>query len=400
MDHDVDVAVIGGGLGGLTLAIGLREAGVPAEVFEQAAELREVGAGVAIGANSTRLLDRLGVHAAAVGNVPPDMQFRRWDDGELIWSHPVGDWYRERMGAPYVLLHRGTLRRVLAEAIPPEQVHTDHRLVGIEQEPGGVRLRFAGRADVLARIAVGVDGIHSAVREHVVGHAVPVLSGEIGFRGLIPVGRSPGMPAPTSIQFWCGPRTHVVAYGIDDGALINLLAVYVPDRPPAWTQTTSRVPGTSAEAHTLFRELGWDQRILGLIDHIGGDMNFWALQDLPPVPRWSRDRVVLAGDAVHAPLPHQGQGAGQAIEDAYVLAGLLGRAGPTGFPDAFAAYERLRRARARRVQHFSRQAGRFYKLDGAAARRRDAALPGLPERIAWIHAHDADVSDVRARDVP
>lgn len=263
VDHDVDVAVIGGGLGGLTLAIGLRKAGVPAEVFEQAAELREVGAGVAIGANSTRLLDRLGVHAAAVGNVPPDMQFRRWDDGELIWSHPVGDWYRERMGAPYVLLHRGTLRRVLAEAIPPEQVHTDHRLVGIEQEPGGVCLRFTGRADVLARIAVGVDGIHSAVREHVVGHAVPVLSGEIGFRGLIPVGRSPGMPAPTSIQFWCGPRTHVVAYGIDDGALINLLAVYVPDRPPAWTQTTSRVPGTSAEAHTLFRELGWDQRILG-----------------------------------------------------------------------------------------------------------------------------------------
>jgi hypothetical protein len=102
MDHDVDVAVVGGGLGGLTLAIGLLRAGVPVEVFEQAGDLREVGAGVALGANSIRLLGRLGVGAASAGNVPPDVQFRRWDDGTLIWSHPVGDWYRERMGGPFV----------------------------------------------------------------------------------------------------------------------------------------------------------------------------------------------------------------------------------------------------------------------------------------------------------
>jgi salicylate hydroxylase len=391
MDHDVDVAVVGGGLGGLTLAIGLLREGVPVEVFEQAGDLREVGAGVALGANSIRLLGRLGVGAASAGNVPPDVQFRRWDDGTLIWSHPVGDWYRERMGGPFVLLHRGTLRRLLAEAVPSERVHTGHRLVGIDQRSGGVRLRFAGRADVLARIAVGVDGIHSAVRSHVGGNVAPVLSGEIGFRGLIPVKRCPDMPAPRSIQLWCGPRTHAVAYGIDDGALINLLAVYQPERLPVWTRTTHRTAGSSAEALGLFRGLGWDSRILGLIDCIGGEMHFWALQDLPPVAHWSRGRVVLAGDAVHAPLPHQGQGAGQAIEDAYMLAGLLARAGPAGHTDAFVTYERLRRGRARRVQHYSRQAGRFYKLDGAAAARRDAALPGLPERIAWIHAHDVEV---------
>lgn len=391
MDHDVDVAVVGGGLGGLTLAIGLLGAGVSVEVFEQADDLREVGAGVALAANSTRLLDRLGVRPESAGNAPPDVHFRRWDDGTLIWSHPVGDWYRERMGGPFLTLHRGTLRRLLAEAVPPERVHTCHRLVGIDQEPAGVRLRFAGRADVLARIAIGVDGIHSAVRGHVAGSVAPVLSGEIGFRGLVPVERCPDMPTPTSMQFWCGPGTHVVAFGVDDGTLINLLAVHQPDQLPDWTRTSHRRAGTSTEALALFRGLGWDSRILGLIDNVGGDMHFWALLDLPPLARWSRGRVVLAGDAVHAPLPHQGQGAGQAIEDAYVLTGLLARAGPSGYPDAFATYERLRRGRARRVQHYSRQAGRFYKLDGAAAGRRDAALPGLPERIAWIHAHDVEV---------
>ncbi len=394
MDHDTDVAVVGGGLGGLTLAIGLLRAGVAVEVFEQADALREVGAGVALGANSTRLLARLGVDATPAGHVPPDIQFRRWDDGTLIWSHPIGGWYRDTMGGPFLLLHRGTVRRLLADAVPPEQVHLDHRLVGIDEEPDGVRLRFAGRPDVRARVAVGMDGIHSAVRAHVAGVTRPVLSGEIGFRGLIPVERSPGFPDPSSMHFWCGPRTHVVAYGVDDGALINLLAVHRPDRLPGWTAATSRAPGTSVEAMTLLHGLGWDRRILDLVEHIGGDMHFWALQDVPPLPRWSRGRVVLAGDAVHAPLPHQGQGAGQAIEDAYVLASLLGRAGPAGHADAFADFETLRRARARRVQHWSRQAGRYYELDGGAARRRDAELPGLPERLTWIHAHDAEPARV------
>jgi salicylate hydroxylase len=119
-------------------------------------------------------------------------------------------------------------------------------------------------------------------------------------------------------------------------------------------------------------------------------MHFWALQELPPPRRWSRDRVVLMGDAAHAPLPHQGQGAGQAIEDAYVLGHLLAHAGPSEHQRVFDTFQRLRQGRARRVQHYSRLAGKLIKLTGRSAHARDQALPDLPQRIAWIHEHKAE----------
>jgi salicylate hydroxylase len=386
MRHDVDVAVIGGGLGGLACAARLAGTSTRFAVFEQATRIEDIGAGIAIGANATRLLARLGVDLEALGVQPPEVQFRRWDDGRLIWSHPVGDWYRHRMGAPLLLLHRGTLRRALQALVPPECIHPGHRLTGIREEPDGVHLGFADWPEVTARLVVGFDGLHSVVRSYVADASGPTYSGEIGFRGLIPATAVPEMPAPDSLQIWVGPGTHVVSYGVD-GGLVNLLAVHVPDRLPDWTGSTNRTPGTRSQARALLVERGWDRRILELVDRIEGDMHFWALQDMPPLPRWSRGRVVLAGDAAHAPLPHQGQGAGQALEDAYVLASVLADSATTAPDPAFARFEQLRRARARRVQLYSRQAGRLFKLAGEAARRRDADLPGLPERLAWIHAH-------------
>ncbi|MGH8966977.1 MAG: FAD-dependent monooxygenase, partial [Actinomycetes bacterium] len=351
MHRNVDVAIVGGGLGGLTLAISLLRRSVSVEVFEQAAELREIGAGVAIAGNATRLLRELGVELGKVGNIPPYLEFRRWHDGELIRSHEIGSWYENRMGAPYVTMHRGTLQRMLAGEVPTEHIHLGHHVTDLVEEPDGVRLLFADQPDVVAKVVVGVDGVRSLVRRHVAGEVSPVFSGELGFRGVIPVGASPELPHPTSLHVWCGPRTHVVYYGMDDGQLVNLLAVFVPDALPAWTRSTNRVPATSADALSIFASAGWAESVLELIRNIEGDMQFWALQELPGLSRWSRDRVVLAGDAAHAPLPHQGQGAGQAIEDAYTLGHLLAEAGQDGYRRAFETYERLRRRRARRVQH-------------------------------------------------
>lgn len=390
MRNDVDVAVIGGGLGGLTLAISLLRRSVPVAVFEQTSELREIGAGVAIAGNATRLLRELGVELATVGNIPPTLEFRRWNDATLIARHQIGQWYQDEMGAPFVTMHRGTLQRMLADGVPKENVHLGHQLTEIVEEPDRVRLRFANQPDVLAKVVVGVDGMHSAVRRYVAGDVAPVLSGEIAFRGVVPVAKSPRLPSPTSLNMWFGPRTHVVYYGIDDGRLVNLFAVYLPDEMPAWTRSASRVPGSSAEALALFESFGWEDSLLDVVRNIEGDMHFWALQEVPELSRWSRDRVVLAGDAAHGPLPHQGQGAGQAIEDAYTLGHLLAEAGPDGYRQAFDTYERLRRHRTRRVQHYSRMAGKLFKLRGDAVPRRDAALPGLRPRIEWIHGYRAD----------
>lgn len=387
MNQSCDVAVVGGGIAGLTLARRLLQDGITVQIYEQDTELREIGAGIAIGGNATRLLERLGVDLAQVANMPPSLQFRRWDDGTLLWSHPIGEWYRREFGAPYWTLHRGTLQRQLAAAVAPECIHLDRRLVGLADDVAGVRLRFEKGEDVIAGVVVGADGVNSRVRRYVCGEVQAVPSGEIGFRGVIPIGRSRDLPSPTSLQIWCGPGTHAVLYGMDRGELVNLLAVYRPDHLPAWTRVSTRQPAAKEEALEIFEGYLWDRRILDLVRNIEGDMNFWALVELPPLPRWSRGRVMVLGDAAHAPLPHQGQGAGQAIEDAYALGELLARAGPQHHRLAFETFELHRRPRTRKVQAYSRAAGRAYKLSGVAAARRDASWPSLPWRIGWIHAY-------------
>lgn len=387
MTRRCDVAIVGGGIGGLTLAAGLLPQSISVEIFEQDAELREIGAGVAIAGNATRLLQGLGIDLTQAANIPPALEFRRWQDGSLLWSHPIGEWYRQEMGAPYLELHRGTLRRLLAAAVPPECIRLGHRLVGLSDEPTGVRLHFENGEDVVSTVVAGVDGVHSTARRYVCGDVAPVHSGEIGFRGVIPTEKSQDLPNPTSLHIWCGPGTHAVYYGLDRGELVNLLAVYKPHRLPAWTRSSTRVPATRAQALSIFAEYSWDRRILDLVRNIEGDMSFWALVELPRLPRWSRGRVILLGDAAHAPLPHQGQGAGLAIEDAYALGALLTSGGLKDCGRAFEAFEKLRRRRAWMVQAYSRAAGRAYKMVGDAAARRDESWPSLPQRIGWIHRY-------------
>jgi 2-polyprenyl-6-methoxyphenol hydroxylase-like FAD-dependent oxidoreductase len=390
MTQTCDVAIVGGGIGGLTLATSLLPSSLSVLIFEQDEELREIGAGVAISGNGTRLLGLLGIDLARAGNEPPTFELRGWADGRLLWDQPVGEWYRAEVGAPMVTLHRATLQRLLAAAAPPERIRLGHRLTGLSGEPGAVRLRFEAADDVVASVVIGADGVNSAVRRYVCGDLSPARSGEIGFRGVIPVGGS-ALPNPTSLHIWCGPGTHMVAYGLDNGTLVNLLAVYRPDRLPAWTRSSNRMPATRDEALGIFERYSWDPRILDLIRNIEGDMNFWALVDLPRLPRWSRDRVLLLGDAAHAPLPHQGQGANLAIEDAYVLGALLASDGLADHRRTFDTFEQLRRRRAALVQAYSRAAGRAYKYAGAAAAKRDATWPSLPRRIGWIHKYRADL---------
>jgi 2-polyprenyl-6-methoxyphenol hydroxylase-like FAD-dependent oxidoreductase len=390
MAHTCDVAVVGGGIGGLTLAASLRQQSISVQVFEQDTELREIGAGIAIAGNATRLLQRLGIDLAQVANMPPFLEFRRWRDGTLLWSHPMGEWYQQAVGAPELTLHRATLQRLLAAAVPPECIRLNRRLAGLSEEPGGVRLRFGNGDDVLAGVVAGVDGVHSVVRRHVCGDVPLTLSGEIGFRGVIPVARARDLPDPASLQIWCGPGTHLVCYGLDGGTLLNLLAVYRPDRLPDWARSSLRAPAEVDEALGIFAGYSWDRRVLDLVRNIEGDMNFWALAELPRLPRWSRGRVVLLGDAAHAPLPHQGQGAGMAIEDAYTLGALLAKGGLADYGAVFTAFENLRRRRAWLVQAYSRAAGRSFKFRGDAAVRRDASWPSLPQRIAWIHRYRAE----------
>ncbi|MGH3087604.1 MAG: FAD-dependent monooxygenase, partial [Rubrobacteraceae bacterium] len=297
------VAVAGAGVGGLTLAIALRELGVEAEVFEQSSELAEIGAAVALAANSTRLLRRLGVDEALAETSwePTELQFRRWDDGALIWSHPVGEWYRNRCGAPFYGMHRKHLQRALIDRLGPGVVRLSHKVVDVEEEPDRARLMFEGGQSAFADVVVGADGVHSALRQRVVGgDPKAVFSCDVGFRGLIPVEKLPSLPDPGSIQFWPGPGGHLLHYPINaDGGVVNFLAVVDREK---WDEPTWKVEAEVKEALAAFE--GWHPAVTEMVGAVEEDPAWWALHDYAPLESWTAGRVVLLGDAAHAMLPH------------------------------------------------------------------------------------------------
>ncbi len=240
--------------------------------------------------------------------------------------------------------------------------------------------------------ATAATAAHSRVREWVTGGDEPRYSETSGFRGLVPVERLPQLPDPEALQFWAGPGAHLLHYPVSGGRLINFLAVVEgPERwtAPAWMETAA--PGAHLAAFD-----GWHPAVTEMIGAVPQSPR-WGLFARRPLAHWNRGPVVLLGDAAHAMLPHHGQGANQTIEDADVLAAEL--AGTSDVIAAVRRYAARRRARTRQVQLVSWAASAALHLpDGPAARRRDADLARLPERMAWIHGYDALAPGPAARD--
>ena len=384
MSGDPSIVIIGGGMGGLTLALALRRWGMEPEILEQSAELREVGAAVALAANATRLLRHLGLgdSLAEVSTEPTRMVHRDGRDGHVIAATQGPTWYCDAFGAPFLGLHRAVLQRLLADAVGPEHLHLGCHVEALQERHRGMRVRCSSGSTFEADLVVGADGVHSRARDWVTGGDEPVYSGTSGFRGLVPARQLAHVPDLGALQFWIGPGAHLLHYPISGGSVINFLAVIdEPDQwtTPAWTEPAE--PGAHLKAFA-----GWHRGVTELIGAVPQSPR-WGLFARRPLAHWSRGRVVLMGDAAHAMLPHQGQGANQTIEDAFVLAEELGSAGD--IPTALQRYASRRRVRTRQVQLVSWAASAALHLaDGAAARRRDADLARLPERLAWIHGYD------------
>ncbi len=379
------VVITGAGVGGLTLALLLRRRGMAAEVLEQSDELREVGAAIGLAANGTRVLEYLGLREslARASAEPTGVIHRDGRDGRPIAATMDARWYRDTFGAPFFGLHRMALQRLLADALGPEHLHLGCRVETLEERGASMRVYCSSGAAFEAGVVVGADGVHSRVRDWVTGPDAPVYSGTSGFRGLVPADRVPHLPDPAALQFWLGPGAHLLHYPISGGSVINFLAVVDgPDRwtGPAWMEAAE--PGAHLRAFA-----GWHPAVTEMISAVPQSPR-WGLFARRPLASWSRGPVVLLGDAAHAMLPHQGQGANQTIEDAAVLAAELDGARDIGV--ALRRYAHRRRVRTRQVQLMSWAASAALHLpDGPAARRRDAELAGLPERVAFIHGYDA-----------
>ena len=380
------VAVVGAGIGGLTLGLALRARGIEVDLYERADELREVGAAVALSANGTRELVRLGVEEslARVSTEPTELIYRDGRSGERIAAHAGRRAYRDRFGAPYWGIHRVDLQQGLAAAFGDDHLHLGHAVTGVHD--GGRTIALDDGFTVSADVVVGADGVHSMVRGYVAPGAGPTYSGTSAFRGLVRRSDLPSLPDPLAIQFWTGPDAHLLHYALGgverDDDTVNFFAVLCgPDR---WEGGNREV----ADGELLAAFAGWHPAVVEMLAAVPQSPR-WPLLSQPHLTRWTRDRVVLIGDACHAMLPHHGQGANQSIEDAVVLADLLAVG---DVERALADYPRRRRARTRAVSTSAWETGTLLHLpdgDVAGLAARDARFTGYLDANAWVHEYSS-----------
>ena len=383
------IAVIGGGIGGLSAALHLLQAGFDVQVYEQAPRIGEIGAGIQISPNASRLLVRLGLKAAMdkVGVRPLAVHQRRWDDGRTLQRAPLGAEVETTFGAPYYHFHRGDLADLLGAAVPQERIHAGHRLVDLVQKDAGVIVRFGNGSSTEADLVVGADGIHSHVRHLLFGPEKPRFTGCVAWRGLVPVERISHLDIEVASHNWMGPDGHVVHYRVASGQFMNVVCI---TEHGTWTHESWISRGEVADA--LARYEGWNPAVRSLIAAFP-ETFIWALHDRLPLPRWSDGRVTLLGDACHPMLPFMAQGAAQSIEDGAALAALL-KAMPDDVPAALARYEEVRKPRATRLQQASAaNRTRFHLHDGPEQQQRDQAMATSGDRsianIGWLYSHDA-----------
>jgi len=383
------VAVVGGGIGGLAAAAFLRRAGLDATVYEQAAELGEVGAGLIVAPNAARLVRRLASPLSfdQVGVVlETGWEFRRWADGTVLFAQRLGEECARRYGEYTWTMHRADLLDVLGRALPAGAVVLGRRCTGVRQDGNGVTLTFAAGDQVRADVVIGADGIHSLLRDHVTTASVPRESGLCAWRSLVPAAAAPEFARRPVQTLWLGHRHHLVHYPVSAGRLVNIVA-FSPIRAgevESWS-AAGRVADFAAEFD------GWDPRLCQLIA-AAQRVGRWSVLDRAPLSAWVRGRVALLGDAAHPMLPFFAQGAGQAIEDAAVLAACLA-AGKSDPAAALERYQRLRLPRASRVQEASRgRIAHHHLADGPEQRARDAAFAGEDplSHNEWIYGYDAE----------
>ena len=387
------VAIVGGGIGGLAAALfGLR-AGLDVHVYEQARAIGEIGAGIQISPNASRLLHRLGLAEAmaATGVKPLFRHQRRWRDGRTLARGPLGTEAEARFGAPYYNFHRADLIGILARALPPERLHVGHRFEALSDEGGNVAARFANGARVTCDALIGADGIHSGVRATLLGPEAPTFTGCVAYRGLVPASRVAHLKLPVEALNWMGPGQHLVHYFVAGQELVNVVCVIEQD---TWQSESWTDPGEVADVVAAYA--GWHEDALGLIAAMPETFK-WALFDRPPLSRWSVGRVSLLGDSCHAMLPMMAQGAAQSIEDGATLSACLRDVGPDGVAAALARYQDLRLPRASRLQAMSRaNKTNFHLPDGPEQQARDARMTSgttdwAAGSVAWLWDHDAGV---------
>jgi salicylate hydroxylase len=342
------VIVVGGGIGGLTLAGVLAKLGVPFLLLEQAPELGEVGAGIQIGPNGVHVMRFLGIMEALneLACLPPAYNARDWKTGKILYSMPRNPLFSEKYGAPYYQIHRADLLDTLQTAVPAERIRLGQRVTGLREEGDRVIVETAAGERFEGSAVIGADGIHSVVREALFGPEKPRYTGMVIYRLTAETAKLGPELAKIGPGTYHGPHGHVTIYPISAGRRINFAGAF---EIAEWQTESWSLECGKDEVHAAYE--GWHPDLHGLIDATER-INKWALFDRDPMPQWTNGRVSILGDAAHPMLPFMAQGACMAIEDAYVVAALLARTRAEGGDPvaALKAYEAARRERTAKVQ--------------------------------------------------
>jgi salicylate hydroxylase len=386
------IAIAGAGIAGLTTALALLQQGLKVDVFEQAAQLGELGAGLQISPNGSSVLLSLGLGEALQACVcqARGKEIRMWDTGQRWKLFDLGDDCLVRFGAPYWMVHRGDLHRVLLDAFEARAdrpVRLNARVVKARSTDSGVSFELNDGSQHSAHALLGADGVHSVLREQLLGEDKAQFTGLLAWRGLVPVERvSEHLRAQVGTN-WVGPGAHVITYPVRGGALMNVVGIIEREgwRSESWTER-----GTHAE---LLQDFGhWYADVCELMSAIEQPFK-WALLGRAPQTGWAQENICLLGDAAHPTLPFLAQGANMAIEDAAVMARCLALDEPT--EHALARFEKLRWQRTADIVNRSRDnAQRFHnpQLSDPAKAVDYVSSEWAPEKVRrrydWLFEYD------------
>ena len=364
------IAIIGAGIGGLAAAAALRLVGFDARVYEQATRFTRIGAGIQMMPNSMKVLRRLGVEALVRRNSfePYSHLNRTWDSGEIMRELPMPE---RLFGAPYLCMHRGDLHQALASIIPAEAIHCGMKLAGLDQRAGQVTLTFEDGSHAQADAVVGADGVHSVVRDLIVGLDTPLHKGRIAYRAVFPSALMGGRDVGPSRTKWWGVDRHIVIYYTKPDRSEIYFVTSVPE-PAEWvTRESWSARGDVNELRGAYE--GFHPDVRAVLEACP-DCHKWAILEREPLARWSAGRVVLLGDACHPMTPYMAQGGATAVEDAAVLARCLADVEGDDVAGAFRQYEAHRKPRTSRIQAISSA---------------NTWMKGGNEDTSWLYGYDA-----------
>lgn len=368
--NKLSVAVIGAGVGGMAVAGALRHAGFEnVRIYEQASGLARIDSGIQITPNAMKVLRGIGLEAPLreIAYAPHSHLDRKWDTGEVMNELPTPE---SLYGAPYLCMRGADLHEALASVVPSDAVHRNRKLIGLAQAGNEVTLAFDEGTHASADLVIGADGVHSTVRDIILGPQKPLYKGRVVYRAVFPAALMNGHDIGPSRTRWWGPDRHIVIYYTRRDRSEIGFAASVPEPAAGMTRESWSAKGDVKELRAQYA--GFHPDVRAVLDACV-DCHKWTIFEREPLPTWSDGRVVLLGDACH-PMTYLSQGAATAIEDAAILTRCLEAVAGDDIPGALKRYEAHRKPRASRIQAMSSDC---------------AWMPSGEQDMSWLYGYDA-----------